>query len=105
MLVLILSAIATAGGIASSARADDRQLGRYLATQCAACHQKTGQASAIPPVSAWNRESFVAIMMAYKRRDKTNTIMQAIAQSLSDKEISALAAYFDSLEKTPGRHR
>lgn len=44
-------------------------------------------------------------MMAYKRKDKTNTIMQAIAQSLSDEEISALAAFFGSLETAPRKNR
>lgn len=104
-MVLALSAIASLGGETGAARADERELGRYLAGQCAACHKRTGPANAIPPISAWNMETFVAIMMAYKRNDKTNTIMQAIAQSLSDEEISALAAYFGSLETVPGQDR
>lgn len=102
---MVLSAIASLGATTGAARADDRELGKYLAAQCAACHKRTGPANAIPPVSAWNTESFVAIMMAYKRKDKTNTIMQAIAQSLSDEEISALAAFFGSLETAPRKNR
>jgi cytochrome c553 len=80
--------------------AADRELGEYLSSQCIACHQKSGKAKGIPSIVGWDRESFIAIMDAYKRKERENKVMQTIAGSLSDEDVAALAAYFGSLTPT-----
>lgn len=90
--LLIMSALTTS--------ANEREYGEYLSSQCATCHQRSGKARGIPSIIGWDRESFVAIMTAYKRKERENKVMQTIAGSLSDEDISALAAYFGSLKST-----
>lgn len=82
----------------ASARANEREFGEYLSSQCVTCHQRSGKARGIPSIIGWDRESFIAIMNAYKRKERDNKVMQTIAGSLSDADISALAAYFGSLK-------
>lgn len=93
----LLMALAAAAPIAP-AGASDRELGEYLSSQCTTCHQKSGKAKGIPSIIGWDRESFVAIMNAYKKKERENKVMQSIAASLSDEDISALATYFGSLK-------
>ena len=75
----------------------DRAFGEYLASECVACHQRTGQYAGIPPIVGWPHESFVEVMNEYRHKKRPNQVMQTIAARLSDEEVAALAAYFASL--------
>ena len=78
--------------------AGDRELGQYLSAECVGCHQISGQASAgVPPIVGWPQDQFVAVLRAYRSRDRDHAAMQAIAARLSDEDIDALAAYFGGL--------
>lgn len=77
--------------------AGDRAFGEHLSGECAGCHQATGRSSGIPPIVGWPEESFVAVMNAYRLKQRPNPVMQTIAGRLSDDEIAALAAYFGGL--------
>jgi cytochrome c553 len=80
----------------------DKALGEYLSGECVTCHQLNGKAvGAIPPIVGVDGDSFVALMLAYKTKQRDNQVMQTIAAKLSDEEISALAAYFESIKPTP----
>jgi cytochrome c553 len=80
------------------ARAGDPAYGEFLSGQCTTCHQLSGKFDGIPPIVGWDAESFVAVMNAYKTKERENKVMQTIANALGDEEISALAAYFASIK-------
>ncbi|CAN7666645.1 c-type cytochrome [Bosea sp. LjRoot90] len=82
--------------------AGDRALGEYLSSECATCHQTSGrQVGGIPAIIGHPAEQFVALMNAYRERQRENQVMQAIAARLSSEEIAALAAYYESLKPNP----
>ena len=76
----------------------DPEYGEYLASECLTCHQLDGSAQGIPVITQWPREDFVIAMHAYKQKIRPHPVMQMMASRLSNDEIAALAAYFESLE-------
>lgn len=76
----------------------DPAYGEYLANECAACHQRSGDNDGIPGIVGWPVEDFVVAMHAYKREVRPHPVMQMMAARLSDEEIAALAAYFAEVE-------
>lgn len=93
-----LPVAALACAIALPARAGDAALGEYLASECVTCHQVSGQqVGGIPAIIGLPQDAFVALMDSYKRRERDNQVMQAMASRLSAEEVAALAAYFGSL--------
>lgn len=82
--------------------AGDRALGEYLSSECAACHQTGGrQVGGIPSIIGHTADQFVALMNAYRTKQRDNVVMQTIAGRLTAEELLALAAYYGSL-KPPG---
>lgn len=84
--------------ISSGHASGDKELGEYLSSQCTTCHQVSGKANGIPSIVGWDTDSFVAVMNAYKKKERDNKVMQTIAGTLSPEDIAALAAYFGSLK-------
>jgi len=83
---------------ATGAVAGDRELGAYLSAECVTCHQITGQETgAVPRITGWPDDQFVAVMNAYKHKRRDNPSMQTIAGRLAADEIAALAAYFGAV--------
>jgi cytochrome c553 len=77
----------------------DKALGEYLASECVTCHQLSGkQVGAIPAIVGVDAESFVALMNTYRKKERDNQVMQAIAAKFTDEEIAALAAYFEGVK-------
>jgi cytochrome c len=97
--LIIGAASAVLPGAAQAA--GDRALGEYLSSECVTCHQPTGQNQGIPPIVGWPDESFIAIMDEYRKKTRSNPIMQTVAGRFSDEEVAALAAYFGSLKSGP----
>ena len=82
--------------------AGDKALGEYLSSECTSCHQSSGkQVGGIPAIIGHPAEQFVALMNAYRERQRDNQVMQAIAARLSSEEIAALAAYYEGLKPNP----
>jgi len=80
----------------------DRALGEYLSAECVTCHQLSGKAvGAIPPIVGIDAQSFMALMNAYRSNDRENAVMRTIARKLSEEEIAALAAFFESVRPKP----
>lgn len=75
----------------------DPAYGEYLSGECTSCHQVSGAGGGIPSITNWPAENFVIAMHAYKAGVRTNPVMQMMAERLSDEEIAALAAYFESV--------
>lgn len=76
----------------------DPAYGEYLSGECTSCHQVSGANDGIPSITNWPIENFVTAMHAYKDGVRVNPVMQMMAGRLSDEEIAALAAYFESVE-------
>src|SRR5262245_56470808 len=86
-------------GAGAAHAAGDRALGEYLSTECVTCHRLAGPSVAgIPAIRGWPTEQFVAVMSAYKHKQRENIVMQSIAGRLSAADIEALAVYFGSLK-------
>ena len=76
----------------------DPAYGEYLSGECTSCHQASGAGDGIPSITNWPRDDFVTAMQAYKVGVRNHPVMQMMAGRLSDEEIAALAAYFESIE-------
>lgn len=65
-------------------------------TTCAACHGTNGISVAehIPNLAAQNKTYLASQLLAFKNNGRKSQIMNAIAASLNEREISDLATYF-----------
>lgn len=86
------------GLLGSSAAAAEDQLGAFLAGTCTACHQMKAAGTEMPALSGRGEADFVAVMTAFRTGARPEPIMQAVATSLSDSEMAALARYLASEE-------
>jgi cytochrome c553 len=106
MVLSRLSAMSIGVCLASAsagAAAGDRELGAFLSAECVTCHQISGkETGAVPRITGWPDEQFVAAMNAYKDKQRDNAIMQTIAGRLAPDEIAALAAYFGAVAPPSG---
>ena len=83
------------GLVLENAAARDRELGQYLSSECVTCHRPSGaNAQGIPKIAGWPEDQFIAVMNAYKDKQRDNPVMQIIAGRLEAGDIAALAAYF-----------
>ena len=85
------------GGFASGPRtgfAADAAYGEYLAAECATCHSPDGGNGSIPPLQVLPYDVFVEALREYRDGTRANDTMRAVARSLGDAEIEALAVYF-----------
>jgi cytochrome c len=53
----------------------------------------------IPSIVGWPADQFIAAMTSYRDGTRTNPVMVSVANSLSDKQLDALAAFFATLSK------
>jgi cytochrome c len=98
----VVIAFLLAGSVFNAASAGDRELGQYLSAECVACHQVSGTAAGgVPSITGWPEAQFVAVMTAYKNKERDNPVMQTIAGRLAADDIAALAAYFGGLSPRP----
>lgn len=98
LLTALLSPLAFAE-MAPAAGRGDAALGEYLSATCVACHQLSGQAvGGIPAIVGWPDDQFIAVMEAYRRKERDNPVMQTIAAGLSGEDIAALATFFGGLK-------
>ena len=84
--------------LAWPAQAQERNLGRNLAAQCANCHGTNGNAQPGGfPLAGRERQYIVAQMAAFKSGARTgpaSTIMHQIAKGYSDEQIALMAEFF-----------
>lgn len=97
--LLIASVIAA---MPFSAQAGDAAAGKAKAAACAACHGANGIATnpTYPNLAGQNAAYIESALKAYKAGQRAGgqaAIMQGMAASLTDADISNLAAYFSSL--------
>jgi len=82
-------------GIALPAAASaGAEAGKDQVLACAACHVSSDPAADAPWLSG-QRETYLARQLAaFKRGDRANPLMSAIARQLSDTDVTTLAAYW-----------
>lgn len=79
----------------ASASAGDYEFGRYLSAECTTCHQLSGKTvGGIPAITGWPEDQFIAVMAAYRDKQRDNPVMQAIAARLGADDVAALATFF-----------
>lgn len=101
-----LLALLPLAALALPATADDARVaayGKHLSAECSACHRIDGIDNGIPSITGWNVQDFVATLHFYKDGSRSNAAMISVAQSLDDPQIQALAVYYGSLPKGPGK--
>ena len=88
--------------------AGDVKAGRAKALMCQACHGTDGLSKVpdAPNIAAQTEPYLTAQLQAFKAGARKNEAMSVVAQTLSDKDIDDLAAYFSAIEikvvKVPG---
>lgn len=92
------TAVLLVSGLLGSSAAAEDQLGAFLAGTCTACHQMKAAGTEMPALSGRGEADFVAVMTAFRTGARPEPIMQAVATSLSDSEMAALARYLASEE-------
>jgi cytochrome c553 len=97
LTIFTLLAACALGGAQAEAAADD-QLGAFLAETCVTCHQTQATESAMPGITGWDEAKFTATMAAFRTDADAEPIMRAVAASLNDGEVAALARYLATQE-------
>jgi cytochrome c553 len=101
-----LSALLGTGRSANAEEARDLvALGSHLAAECTSCHRPGGTSKAIPSLAGRPAADFAATLKEYQTGARTNPVMISVAQSLDERQIAALAAYFGSLPPLPPREK
>ena len=97
--LLVILFIGSLGPALASSPKGDKAFGEYLAGECMTCHQKSGKVvGGVPAIVGWPEDQFIAVMDAYRQKDRENEVMRTIAGRFKDDELAALAAYFGSLK-------
>ena len=76
---------------AGAAAANDQ--GGQIAAVCASCHRLDGGDRSIPSIIGLGEDRLTRAMLAYRSGERSSHIMRAIALSLSDEEIAAVARF------------
>ena len=93
----LMSAVAVLSlGLASPVLAGDPVRGKEKSLSCQACHGPDGNSPVpmFPNIAGQYRDYLLHSMRSYKTGERTNPIMIAIVQPLSDQDLEDLAAYY-----------
>lgn len=108
---LFLFAASSALTMSVTAIAQDTERGKTIATQgngagalaCMTCHGPDGKgndAAGFPDIAGLNAEYLNKQLHDYAKGERKNPIMQPFASALTDDDILAVSAYYQSLEGT-----
>jgi cytochrome c553 len=102
-LRLTLPALLLAAPLVAAAQAPavgNAEAGRALISNCTGCHSIPGyqatfpQVYRVPKIGGQSAPYIVAALQAYKRGERNNPTMKAIAGGLTDQQMADLAAYY-----------
>jgi cytochrome c553 len=87
---------------AADAPQGNPKAGRALVYTCGGCHGVAGYVNAypnyhVPRIAGQNFDYLVAALTAYKKGDRAHPTMRAQGESLSEQDITNIAAYLSSL--------
>lgn len=94
---LTLTATQAATQVVFAAGQNPMATGAAMAWQCAPCHGTNGQEflEAMPPLAGMSAEQFTKAMIAYREGTRPAIIMDRVARGFTDKEIKAMAVWFE----------
>jgi cytochrome c len=75
----------------------DVPYGEFLAGDCRSCHVDGAEQGSLEQIATMPRDAFLTRMYQFKLRADGSETMQLQAARLSDEELAALAAYFQTL--------
>jgi cytochrome c553 len=111
ILLSAASAALFAGAVAAPALAQwppppapllDHRLGAQIAQTCLACHHSSGEmVGAIPGIIGYPASAFQTEMHRFKSGERKDVVMNAVAASLSEEEIVAVAHFFETFRQYP----
>lgn len=90
---LFVALAATVPG--ARAAGPDLELGEHLASECTTCHRADSVNQGIPGIFGIPSVVFIQTMEQYRDGTRTNDAMINVANSLTDEDIAALAAYLE----------
>ena len=97
LLIGVLAVLASGTSLAQPA--DALQV-RSWAAACANCHGTNGQAQpGNESLAGVNKDDLVKKLMDFKSGRKPATIMHQLSKGYTDEQLTAIAAYFASIEK------
>ena len=102
MMTKAITLLLALAGFLPLAQAQDAQAGQAKASMCMGCHgipryqASFPQVYKVPKISGQGAQYIVAALTEYKKGERHHPTMQAIAGSLSDKDMADLAAYFST---------
>lgn len=81
--------------LATSALANDPDLGRNLAAPCASCHGTNGKSvGGMEALAGYPKEKIVKNMRDFRSGAKPATLMHQLAKGYNDAQIEAIATYY-----------
>ena len=93
-LALALTAAATLLA-AGHAAAQDRNLARNLAANCANCHGTDGRsAGGMPALAGVRKEEIVRLMREFREGKRPATIMHQLSKGYTDEQVELIAGWF-----------
>lgn len=97
---LISAVITLSVGLSDFVLAGDPAAGKEKSLACQACHGLDGNSPipTFPIIAGQHKDYLLHSMLSYKTGERTNPIMVAIVQPLSEEDIADLAAYYASQE-------
>ena len=96
---------ATPAAAAPEAKAGDQKAGAMKVAMCIGCHNIPGYPSSfpevykVPKIAGQNAKYIAAALTAYRKGDRRQPTMRAIAASLNDQDILDVAAFYENLGK------
>lgn len=96
--ILVSAVIALGVGLSCPVLAGDPAAGKQKSLACQACHGPDGNSPVptFPIIAGQHKDYLLHSMLSYKTGERTNPIMVAIVQPLSEEDIEDLAAYYAS---------
>ena len=88
--------------LAGPAAAQDPNLARNLAANCANCHGTNGHAvahTAMTPLAGEDKERIVARLQDFRAGTRPATVMHQIAKGYSDEQINLIAGFLAAQKK------
>lgn len=80
---------------AGHAAAQDRNLARNLAANCANCHGTDGRsAGGMPALAGVRKEEIVRLMREFREGKRPATIMHQLSKGYTDEQVELIAGWF-----------
>ncbi len=77
--------------------------GAQIAATCASCHDPDKRGQSIPSITALDERAIINAMLAFRASASPSHVMHAVALSLSDGELAAVARYLAEKAKDGGQ--